>query len=68
MSQRSHAGIFWTSILLLLVLHSWPAEYGRVEPMLLGWIPYDMAYYLAWIGLAAIAVLHLTAKVWRTEE
>lgn len=68
MSHRSHSRIFWVTTLLLVVLHSWPAEHGRVEPMLLGWIPYDMAFYLGWICLAAISVLHLTGKVWRTEE
>jgi len=64
MSRRGHRTLAATSIAALLVLHvdAWNAS--RVEPMLLGWIPFDLAYHLAWMVAASLVLFHLTAKVW----
>lgn len=64
MSPRGHRILSGVSIVALLGLHLdfWNAS--RAEPFLLGWIPWDMAYHLAWMAAATAVVFHLTARVW----
>ena len=56
----------WTGFLVLLALHlaPWrPAGSG----LWMGWIPGELAWRLAWMGLAWLYLVFFCAQVWRDE-
>lgn len=55
-------------IAALLVLHLdfWNA--GRGGALILGVLPYDLAYHLAWMLAAWAVVVYMTVKVWPDEQ
>ncbi len=57
----------WAGGLTLLALHLdfWRPQRVR---LVLGWMPEDLAWRLAWMGLAALYLLFFCARVWRDEE
>lgn len=64
MSRRAHARIFAGLALALVILHFDACNNHRIEPLVLGWIPIDLAYHLGWIVLATALVFYMTARVW----
>jgi hypothetical protein len=65
MTTRAHRRLSALAIVALFVLHLdfWNAD--RSEPFLLGWIPFDLAYHLAWMAAATAVLWYLTARVWQ---
>ncbi len=39
-----------------------------IEPMILGWIPWDLGYHLLWMAAAAAVVWFMTDVVWHRDE
>jgi hypothetical protein len=58
-----HRTIAWVGGLLLLVLH---LDFWRPQRVILywGWVPEELAYRLAWIGLAFLYLLYFCSYVW----
>lgn len=64
--SRRHV-VLGVLVTLLLIGHVVQPAPG-IEPVLLGWLPWDLAYHLLWMAAAAGAVLFMTDVVWRFEE
>ena len=63
MNRRTELGLFWIAVIALLAAHMLGlGQDGR--PLLLGWLPYDLAYRIAWMAGAAILVFWMTARLW----
>ena len=55
------------AVLVLIVLHN-DVWNRHSDAVLLGWIPFDLAYHVAWVGLGT-AVLHLVLRAtWGDES
>ena len=54
-------------VAVLLVLHVVPPHQG-VEPVVLGALPWDLAYALLWMAAAWATVLWICARVWPDAE
>ena len=54
-------------VLALLGLHLFPPHRGS-EPMVLGFVPWDLAYALLWMLGAAAVVLYMTERVWKDDR
>ncbi len=68
MRRREHRLIFWVAVCGMLVLHMDPFARGRVDPVVLGWIPRDLGYHLLWITAAAVMTFYLCARVWPDDD
>jgi hypothetical protein len=56
--------LFWLAVVALLGLHMLGfGQSGR--PLWFGWMPVDLGYRVAWMGLAAAVVFWMTARLWR---
>ncbi|MCA9682758.1 MAG: hypothetical protein KC457_11215 [Myxococcales bacterium] len=67
MGSRLERVLFTILVLALLLTHMLGFGQGD-RPLLLGWIPLDLAYRLAWIGVAALAVFWMTGRLWPNRE
>jgi len=66
-SRRLERALFVILVLALLTGHMLGfAQGGRA--LLFGWMPLDLAYRLVWIGLSALAVFWMTARLWPDRE
>lgn len=68
MSRRSHRTVLWVAVVVMILLHLDPLDHQQVEPVLLGWIPRDLGYHLAWVFGAALLTFYFCSKVWPDEE
>ena len=69
MKQRQHRRLFWVIVIVLAGFHVDFFNHGEnVSPLLLGWIPLDLAYHVVWVIVAALLVLYLTRYVWRDSD
>ncbi|MCA9658399.1 MAG: hypothetical protein KC486_08645 [Myxococcales bacterium] len=66
--RRVHRWIFAVLIAALLVLHLDVWNAGRGGALVLGVLPYDLAYHLAWMLAAWLVVVYMTIKVWPDEQ
>lgn len=57
--RRRRLGV---AVALLFIAHVWAPD-GTW--WVLGIFPWDLAYPLGWIGLAALTVLYMTERAWR---
>ncbi len=66
MSRRAHRLVFAGLVGVLLVLHLdvWNHDVGG---LVFGWLPWDLAYHLAWMAAAAAVVWYMTLGPW-TED
>ncbi len=55
-------------MLVLLVLHVDVWNQGRGDGLILGFIPYDLAYHLLWMLVAWAVVIYMTIFVWPDEQ
>lgn len=55
-------------MVLLLVLHVDVWNQGRGDALILGFIPYDLAYHLLWMLVAWAVVIYMTIFVWPDEN
>ena len=59
---------FWALVIALRVLHVVPPR-GGPEPLVLGTLPLDLALSLAWMLVAALAVVWMTSPaLWPDDE
>jgi hypothetical protein len=66
-SSRIERGLFWLAVVGLLGLHM--LGFGQGErPLLLGWVPIDLAYRVLWMALAAAVVFWMTGRMWPDRE
>lgn len=63
-SHRRHGRVLAVMVALLVLTHVVQWQPGR-EPMLLGFLPWDLAYHLLWMVAATVVVLYMTEVVWR---
>ncbi len=68
MIRVGHARVFAGLVVALVILHldAWNA--GRAEPLVLGFLPWDMAYHLGWMIAAMAVIFYMTVWVWPEEE
>jgi hypothetical protein len=55
--------VFAVGVVVLLGLHLFPLRRGA-EPMIAGFLPWDLAYAVMWMFAATGLVLYLTQRVW----
>ncbi|MBZ5715195.1 hypothetical protein [Nannocystis pusilla] len=68
MSAAAHHRLFAVLGVALVVLHvdTWNAGPGE---LLLGWLPWDLAYHLLWMAAAALLVLYMTSRaIWPEDQ
>lgn len=66
-SPRAHRRVLALLVALLIGLHIDVWNHGR-GGVVLGWLPWDLAYHLLWMAAATAAVWYLTFKVWPDED
>lgn len=66
MNRRAHAYVAGAWTLALVVAHLWPVTDGNTL-LVAGWMPFELAYRLAWMGAAVALVLYITVWVWPDE-
>ena len=60
--------LFWALVTALGVLHVVPPR-GGPEPLLFGALPFDLALSLAWMLVAALAVVWMTSRaLWPDDD
>lgn len=67
-ARRRHRWVFAGAVVVLLVLHVDVWNQGRGDALILGFIPYDLAYHLLWMVVAWAVVIYMTVFVWPDEE
>ena len=62
--DKRKLALFSAAVVLLLVLHNdwWNRSHGGA---VLGWIPFDLVYHVAWVGLGAIVLSWIRRATWR---
>ncbi|PCC68090.1 hypothetical protein SAMN02745121_04565 [Nannocystis exedens] len=67
MSPAAHQRLFAVLAVALIVLHvdTWNAGPG---PLVFGWLPWDLAYHLAWMAAAAVLVFYMTSSALWPED
>ena len=63
MTSPVERALFWLAVVALLGLHMLGFGQGD-RPLLLGWVPLDLAYRVAWMAAAAGVVFWMTARLW----
>ena len=61
--SKLERGLFWLAVVVLLAAHMVSCEQGD-RPLVLGWLPIDMAYRVAWMACAAGLVAWMTTRLW----
>jgi hypothetical protein len=65
--RRSELLLFGVVVALLLATHM--LRFGQAgRPLLLGWMPIDFAFRLAWMAAAMATVFWMTARLWPDRE
>lgn len=65
----AHRWTFAAVVAALLVLHVDVWNAGAAPTLVLGWLPWDLAYHLAWMACAAAAVLYMTSDaIWPEDQ
>lgn len=67
MSGKLERWLFWVAVAVLLGLHMLGFGQGG-RPLWLGWMPVDLVYRVAWMGLAAVVVFWMTGRLWPDRE
>lgn len=68
MSARAHRRLFALLTAVLLVLHVDPWNAGPAG-LVLGWLPWDLAYHLVWMAAAALLVVYMTSPaIWPEDQ
>jgi hypothetical protein len=67
MSRRFERGLFGAAVIALLGLHMLGFDQGD-RPLVLGWMPRDLVFRLAWLAAAAAVVFWMTARLWPDSE
>ncbi len=67
-ARRRHRWVFAAAVVVLLVLHVDVWNQGRGDGLILGFIPYDLAYHLLWMLVAWAVVIYMTVFVWPDEQ
>jgi len=62
--HRADLVIAWIGALLLLALHLLPAP-TRILPE--SWLPPELLFRVAWLGLAWVYLLFFCARIWRDD-
>jgi hypothetical protein len=67
MTRRTHIALAWLGFVALLALHLdfWREREARI---VLGWMPHELAYRLAWMALAWLYLAYVCKFVWRAED
>lgn len=68
-TPTAHRRTFTALVVALLVLHvdTWNADGPPV--LVLGWLPWDLAYHLLWMACATGAVVYMTSKaIWPEDQ
>lgn len=67
MNRRRTVQLAWSLALILVLLH---LDFWRPQRAVLyfGWLPEEMAYRLAWMGLAWLYLEWFTRRVWSGER
>lgn len=68
MTRKQHSRTFWTATIVLCVLHVDFFNHGVGSVLLFGWLPFDLAYHILWMVLAAVLVFYFTHSVWRSAD
>jgi hypothetical protein len=66
-SRRAHHVLLACLVLVLLVLHL-DVWNHRVGGLVFGWLPWDLAYHLAWMAAAAAVVWYMTIGPWTEDD
>ncbi len=67
--RRLHHAIFAALVVVLLVLHVDVWNAGTAPSVVFGWLPWDLAYHLAWMACATAAVFYMTsAAIWPEDQ
>jgi hypothetical protein len=56
--------ILAVALLVLVGLHLFPPSAGDPHMLIAGFLPWDLAYHLAWILAAALVVIYMTGAPW----
>jgi hypothetical protein len=65
-NRRTANALAWVGALALVALH---LDFWRPQRVVLyfGWLPEELAYRLAWMGLAALYLVFVCRFVWRED-
>ena len=67
MNRRFELLAFALVVALLLATHM--LRFGQEgRPLLLGWLPIDFAFRLAWVAAASAVVFWMTGRLWPDRE
>jgi hypothetical protein len=66
-SRRAHHRLLAVLVTALLVLHIDVWNHGR-GGLVFGWLPWDLAYHLAWMVGATAVVWYMTLGPWPDED
>lgn len=61
MSLAAHRRVFAALVAVMVLLHVDVWNHGRTEPLVLGWLPWDLAYHLGWMALGTGLVFYMTS-------
>ncbi|MCA9693572.1 MAG: DUF3311 domain-containing protein [Myxococcales bacterium] len=64
MTRRAHAWVLAALVAALLALHVDTWNKGQVDPLVLGWMPVDLAYHVGWVLAATAVIFYMTGRVW----
>lgn len=62
--SRARTALAWAGALTLVALHVMP---WHPAGLVAGWLPAELAWRLAWMGLALVYLLWFCGVVWRDE-
>lgn len=63
-ATRAASIAFTVAVVVLVALHLWP-PHGGPQPMVLGFVPWDLAWHLLWMAAAGAAVFAMTStRLW----
>lgn len=63
MTRRGEQGLFGLAVVLLLAAHMLRFDQGE-RALVLGFMPIDFAYRLAWLAAASGVVFWMTGRLW----
>lgn len=68
MTPAAHRRLFAVLAAALIVVHVDPWNAGP-GPLVLGWLPWDLAYHLLWMAIATLLVFYMTsAAIWPEDQ
>lgn len=66
--SRSHRHLALAVLVSVLLAGHLLQPSPGIEPMVVGWLPWDLGYHLLWMAAAAAVVWFMTDVVWRCDE